>query len=69
MSTFPLSNNLINRLHEVNQKLAERIRLEVEKDATVNSLIILDTLAALLEMDIDGSLEKLKPHFGMYLDK
>ncbi|HHZ65217.1 MAG TPA: hypothetical protein EYN38_02840 [Flavobacteriales bacterium] len=60
---------LIHRLHEVNQKLADRIRLGAERDATVNSLVVLDTLASILKMDIDSSLETLKPYFGMYLDE
>lgn len=59
----------IKELHEVNQKLAERIRRGAKKDATINSLVILDTLASLLEMDIDGSLDELKSHFGMYLEE
>ena len=59
---------LIGRLHEVNHKLADRIKNAAKRDATINSLVILDTLAALLEMDVDGSLEKLKPQFEVYLD-
>ena len=60
---------LIKELHGVNQKLADRIRRGAKKDATINSLVILDTLASLLEMDIDGSLDDLKSHFGMYLEE
>ena len=61
--------SLINELHDVNQQLAERIRRGSEQDVTVNSLIILDTLAMLLEVDIDASLAQLKPYFQMHLNE
>ncbi len=59
---------LIGRLHEVNHKLAGRIKCAAEKDAAINSLVNLDTLAALLEVEIDADLDLLKSCFKSYLD-
>ena len=59
---------LFNRLHKVNQRLAERIRAASEADATVNSLIFLDTFATSAEMDVEDCLAELEPLFAAYLD-
>jgi len=59
---------LFNRLHKVNQKLAERIRAASKEDATVNSLIFLDTFATSAELDVEDCLAELEPLFAAYLD-
>ena len=47
---------------------AERIRAASEADATVNSLIFLDTFATSAEMDVEDCLAELEPLFATYLD-
>lgn len=59
--------DLYKKIHQVNRKLAERIRAASEKDATVNGLIILDALGQNIEMGISRNLKSLKPMFEMYL--
>ncbi len=59
---------LYENVHEVNAKLAERIRAASEQDAAVNSLIILDVFGYGVTMSIDDSARKLKPMFSMYLE-
>jgi len=60
---------LFRELHQVNKQLANRIRDASEQDATVNSIIFLDTFATAAEMDVEESLEELSPAFAAYLDK
>ncbi len=54
-------------IQQANRKLADRIRAASERDATVNSLIILDALAQSVELGINQNLKKLKPIFEMFL--
>ena len=58
----------IKELHKVNERLVERICQGVKKDAAINSLVILDTVATLLEIDLDANLDELRSHFGVYLE-
>ena len=58
----------IKELHKVNERLVERICRGVKKDAAINSLVILDTIASLLEIDLDANLDELRSHFGVYLE-
>lgn len=59
---------LAKDLHMVNQGLANRIRTAAEKDAAVNSVVMLDTYATTVEMDLEEDLEALKPLFAAYLE-
>ena len=59
--------DLLKQIHMVNRNLAERLRDASTQDATINSLIILDSLAHAAESDIGSSLEELRPFFRMYL--
>jgi hypothetical protein len=59
---------LFSQLHQVNRHLADRIRAASEADATVNSLIFLDTFATSAEIDVEECLVDLEPHFAAYLD-
>jgi hypothetical protein len=60
---------LFSRIHQVNTRLAKRIRAASEEDAAVNSLVFLDNYAYIAEMRIGKSAEELLPLFGMYLDE
>ncbi len=60
---------LFDDLHEVNIALADRIRSAVELDAAVNSLILLDTFALDVEMDVERELEDLAGLFETWLDE
>jgi len=55
-------------LHMVNQALAGRIRFAAEKDAAVNSVVMLDTFATTVELNLEDELEALKPLFEAYLE-
>jgi len=54
-------------LHMVNQGLAERVRTAADKDAAINSVVMLDNLATTVEMDLEEQLEPLEPLFEAYL--
>ncbi len=58
---------LFANIHDVNEKLADRIRAASERDAAVNSLVFLDTFAHAVEIDLFTSLTKLKPLFAPLL--
>ena len=58
---------LFHQIHLVNKGLANRIRAAGARDATVNSLIILDVLADSAELDVQRRLEELRPLFAPYL--
>lgn len=60
---------LFSQLHQVNKKLADRIRAASEADAAVNSLIFLDTFATSAELDVEDCLVDLEPHFAAYFDE
>jgi len=60
--------DLVAKVHRVNRKLSERLRLVHGGDASINSLISLDTLAALVELSLDGGAEKVAPLFRAYLN-
>jgi hypothetical protein len=57
---------LFKLIYKTNQSLAKRIRLATEEDATVNSLIFLDTFVHAVELDIEQGLTKLRPVFSVY---
>ena len=58
-----------SKLHQINAKLAARLREAAKKDATVNSVVILDVLSYEVEMSIEKNLMTLKPLFAGYLKK
>lgn len=58
---------LFMRLHMVNRALAERLREASVQDATVNSLITLDTFAKSAEMDIEEHFSQWEEIFEPYL--
>ena len=60
--------DVYGEVHRVNEKLADRIRAASQADATVNSLIILDSLGHIVELRIKKNLEKLVPLFAAYLE-
>ncbi|MFH2006892.1 MAG: hypothetical protein ABI333_09940 [bacterium] len=60
---------LFRELHQVNKQLAERIRDASVQDATVNSIIFLDTFATAAELDVEESLADLLPLFSAHLDR
>lgn len=50
-------------LHLVNVAMAERLRSASDKDATVNAVILLDLLVKAMPLEVDASLESLRPLF------
>lgn len=54
------------KIHQVNTKLAARLREAAKKDATVNSVVILDVLGYEVEMSLEKNLMSLKPLFAAY---
>lgn len=60
---------LYKKIHEVNDRLADRIRAASEEDATVNSLVILDVFGFAVEKSVEKNLQKLEPLFKMYLEE
>lgn len=59
---------LYGEIRAVNLRLADRIRAASERDATINSLIILDAFAGTVEISIEECLEEMIPDFKAYLD-
>lgn len=60
--------DLLAKLREVNAKLAQRLRAATTEDATVNALIILDSMADSVELSLEVSLKRLRPMFEAYLE-
>lgn len=58
---------LFKRLHRVNRALADRLREASSQDATINSLISLDTFAKSAEMDIEEHFAHWEKIFEPYL--
>ena len=58
---------LYEDIHVVNINMAARIRSVSEKDAPVNSLIILDAYAEAVNINTRTSFDKLKPMYSEYL--
>ncbi len=59
--------DLLEQIHLVNRQLVARLRHTAQKDAAVNSLIILDAMAEVVEDSIETQLEELRPLFATYL--
>ncbi len=58
-----------SQLQNVNRMMAERIRTACEKDGAINALILLDTLAKVLQYSIDEELELIRPVFDYTRNK
>ena len=57
------------KLHSVNVAIARRIRAAIQKDATVNALIILDVYAKMVPLVIEEALDEIRHIFSPYLKK
>ncbi len=58
--------DIYSRIHTINSTLAARLREAAEKDAAVNSVVILDILGYEVETSIETELNALKPLFAIY---
>lgn len=58
---------LYREIHQVNDRLADRIRAATPEDAAVNGLFILDVFAHTVDWGIKSGLEQLAPVFSDYL--
>lgn len=56
------------RLHVINVAMASRLRSAVDKDASINAVIILDLFAKALPLTVEDSLSELEYLFRSYLD-
>ena len=56
------------KVHRVNVKLADRMRAVPGGDASVNSLVSLDVLAAMVELSLDDTSKKLIPLFASFFE-
>lgn len=59
---------LYGEIHEVNQRLADRLREASLADANVNSVALLDVLAHAVDFSFESHLGRLKPLFSDHLD-
>ncbi len=55
------------RLHEINMAMAARLRQAIEKDASVNAVILLDLFAKAMPYSVDESVAELEYLFSAYL--
>lgn len=58
---------IYDNIQIVNKYMAMRLRSAVETDATVNAIVILDSLAHAASLEIDGQLEFLSQLFESYV--
>ncbi len=58
---------IYSNLHEVNIKLAQRIRRSVASDTSANAVILLDMLTNFMPFAIEDKLDELEPLFDAYL--
>jgi hypothetical protein len=56
------------RLHQINMAMAERLRGALEKDASINAVILLDMFAQAMPYSVDDSVAELEYLFRAYLD-
>ena len=57
------------RLHEINMAMAARLRSTIEKDASINAVILLDMFAKAMPYSVDDSVAELEELFRTYLDR
>ena len=57
------------RLHEINMAMAARLRSTIEKDASINAVILLDMFAKAMPYSVDDSVAELEDLFRTYLDR
>lgn len=56
------------RLHEINIAMASRLRSVIDKDASVNAVVLLDMLAKAMPYSVADSTVELEHLFRAYLD-
>ncbi len=59
---------IYDNLHQLNQKIAERLRYAADQDSAVNAVVILDMFTNLMPFAIDENLEEIRHLFDSYLD-
>lgn len=59
---------LYRTIHVTNERMAERLRIAAEKDATVNALINLDVFTFSFDLLLQKKLRDWKPLFAAYLE-
>ncbi|MEH6811433.1 MAG: hypothetical protein V7677_02780 [Motiliproteus sp.] len=60
---------IYDNLHQLNQKIAERLRYAADQDSAVNAVVILDMFTNLMPFSIDEDLEEIGSIFDCYLDQ
>lgn len=60
---------LYRKIHVVNLRMADRLRIAADADAAVNGVIILDLFAQGVESNVQGKLPDWRPLFAAYLDE
>ena len=58
---------IYKNLHEVNKKIAERIRSTTQTDSSVNAVVILDMISNVMPLMLDDRLDKIRHLFDCYL--
>jgi hypothetical protein len=61
--------DMLHEIHRTNKQIAERIREATAKDALANSLANLDSIAMLVEVELETGLGHMKPPFSRFLEK
>lgn len=59
---------LYRKIHATNEKMAERIGMAAEKDATINAVITLDVFTFSFDTQVQKKLQEWKPLFVAYLE-
>jgi len=59
---------IFERIHDTNERIAERLQSAATKDATVNSLVILDIFVHSVGRDLNADLKRWEKLFSVYLD-
>ena len=57
---------IYKNLHEVNKKIAERIRSTTQTDSSVNAVVILDMISNVMPLMLDDRLDKIRHLFDSY---
>ncbi|MEX0893248.1 MAG: hypothetical protein WEB88_13865 [Gemmatimonadota bacterium] len=69
--TFDLRRltEIYQRIQIVNRHLHGRLQDATSTDSSLNAVALLDALAQILPMEVDGSLKSMRPLFEAYLDE
>lgn len=57
-----------DQAHRVNVAFAKRLRSAIEKDSSLNAVVLLDLFAQAMPVSIDDQLAELEPLFATYLE-